>query len=147
MEEYRALGLGHRAVVLLVLACGVLLGSYWNIRNWVATGNPFYPYDVLLAGKTIFQGPESEFRLSLGELAANLESFASKFGDKLDPIHPDLPNTTGWGWFSYLIGVPAAAWALIRRPRGRPVVAGFVLSFLSLMLSTGPSPWNMRFAI
>ncbi|MGH2621057.1 MAG: hypothetical protein ACRDHG_10885 [Anaerolineales bacterium] len=146
-KELRNLAPGHRAMLLALLACGLLLGAYWNVRNWVASGNPFYPYDVLLAGKTVFQGPESEFRLSLGELAANLENLAAKFGDRQDPIRPDLPNTTGWGWFSYSVGIPAVAWALIRRPRARPVVAGFVFSFLLLMLSTGPSPWNLRFAI
>jgi hypothetical protein len=101
----------------------------------------------MLAGRMVFAGPDSEFRLSLGELGANLESIAAKFGDRLDPIRPDLPNTTGWGWFAYAVGLPALAWALVRRPQVRALAAGFGLSFVLLMLSTGPSPWNMRFAI
>ena len=146
-QEFRALTRPQRSALVVLLISGLFLGTFWNLRNWVVTGNPFYPYDVLVAGQTVFEGPESEFRLSFGELAANLESFADKFGDWQDPIRPDLPNTTGWGWFAYAIGLPAVAWAAIRRPRARPLVLGFGLSFLLLMLSTGPSPWNMRFAI
>jgi hypothetical protein len=146
-QEFRSLGRPGRILLIGVLLSGLFMGIFWNVRNWVVSGNPFYPYDVLVAGKTVFQGPESEFRLSIRELAANLESFAAKFGDWQDPIRPDLPNTTGWGWLSYVIGLPSLAWAVLRRPRTRPLVFGFVLSFLFLMMSTGPSPWNMRFAI
>ncbi|HLF37778.1 MAG TPA: hypothetical protein VI520_07580, partial [Anaerolineales bacterium] len=146
-QEFRALARQQRMILIALLGSALFLGSFWNLRNWVVSGNPFYPYDVLVGGRAVFEGPESEFRVSLGELAANLKSFASKFGDWQDPIRPDLPNTTGWGWFAYTIGLPAMAWAAIRRPRSRPLQLGFGLSFILLMLSTGPSPWNMRFAI
>ena len=146
-QEYRSLGRPGQILLVGMLLSGLFMGLFWNVRNWVVSGNPFYPYDVLVAGKTVFQGPESEFRLSIRELAANLEGFVAKLGDWRDPIRPDLPNTTGWGWFSYVIGLPSLGWAVLRRPRARPLVFGFALSFLLLMLSTGPSPWNMRFAI
>lgn len=146
-QEFRLLARPGRILLIGVLVSGLFMGIFWNVRNWVVSGNPFYPYDVLVAGKTVFQGPESEFRLSTRELAANLQGFAAKFGDWQDPIRPDLPNTTGWGWFAYVIGLPSLGWAVLRRRRARPLVLGFALSFLLLMLSTGPSPWNMRFAI
>jgi len=146
-QEFRALAPPQRTILVALLVAGLFLGSFWNLRNWVVSGNPFYPYDVLVGDRTVFEGPESEFRISLGELAANLKSFGDKFGDWQDPIRPDLPNTTGWGWFAYSIGLPAVAWVAIRRPRSRPLLLGFALSFILLMLSTGPSPWNMRFAI
>ena len=146
-QEFLALARPRRLLLAALLVSGLFLGTFWNLRNWVVTGNPFYPYDVLLAGKAVFEGHESEFRVSLRELRANLENFAGKFGDWQDPIRPDLPNTTGWGWFAYAIGLPAVAWATFRRPRTRPLLLGFGLSFILLMLSTGPSPWNMRFVI
>ena len=136
-----------RILLIGMIASALFLAGFWNIRNWLATGNPFYPYDVLLAGNTVFAGPESEFRFDVRELAANLENLAGKFGDWRDPIRPDLPNTTGWGWFAYVIGLPALVWAVVRRPRALPLVLCFILSFLFVMLSTGPSPWNMRFVI
>lgn len=146
-QELRTLARPQRTMLAALVIAGLFLGSFWNLRNWAVSGNPFYPYDVLVGGRTVFEGPESEFRVSLGELAANLKNIAGKFGDWQDPIRPDLPNTTGWGWFAYTIGLPAMAWAGIRRPRSRPLLLGFGLSFILLMLSTGPSPWNMRFAI
>lgn len=143
----RGLRPSNRIVFGLLGALGLVLGFYWNVRNMEVTGNPFYPYDVVIAGRTLVEGPDSEFRLDVHELSLNLKGFAAKLGDKQDPIRPDLPNTTGWGWFAYGLGVPALAWALLRRAEMRPVFLGFGLSFLALFLSAGPSPWNMRFFI
>ena len=146
-QELRSKAGSSCFLLFAMLASGLFLASFWNVRNWLVTDNPFYPYEVLIAGRSVFAGPESEFRLDVRELAANLENLADKFGDWRDPIRPDLPNTTGWGWFAYVIGLPALGWAVVRRPRIRPLVLGFTVSFLLVMLSTGPSPWNMRFVI
>jgi hypothetical protein len=142
-------GLTRSGRVLLagLLAGALLLASYWNLRNWAVTGNPFYPYEIVIGGQSVLKGPESEFRLSTGELLANLKDLARKFGDGQDPIRPDLPNTTGWGWFAYVMGLPTLAWSLARSRRIRVIAVGFAISFVGLMLSNGPSPWNMRFAI
>jgi len=131
----------------LLLCSGLLLGGYWNIRNWILTGNPFYPYEVTVEGAPIFRAGDRTARLELARLFGNLENLASKFGDKQDPIRPDLPNTTGWGWVVYSVGLPAALWGLIRRRRLRVLSAGFLVSLLGVMLSNRPSPWNMRYVI
>ena len=131
----------------LLLCGGLLLGGYWNARNWILTGNPFYPYQVTVEGAPIFGAGDRTARLEFARLVDNLENLASKFGDKQDPIRPDLPNTTGWGWIAYGIGLPAALWGLIRRRRLRVLCAGFAVSLLILLLSDRPSPWNMRYVI
>ncbi len=43
----------------LLLALG---GGYWYARNAIATGNPFYPHHVRLAGLTLFAGPTEIWR-------------------------------------------------------------------------------------
>ena len=79
----------------LLLCGGLLLAGYWNVRNWILTGNPFYPYEVTVGGAPVFSTGERTARLEFARLSGNLENLASKFGDKQDPIRPDLPNTTG----------------------------------------------------
>jgi len=135
----------HGVFLSLLLAGGLCLGLYWNLRNWALTGNPFYPYGVTVADRAILDTGLGGFHFDLGNLAANLRVLAAKFGDKAMRIVPDLPGTTGWGWVAYGMGLPAAAWAWIHAPKFRPVAAVFTVSLLTLLLSSPTSPWNMRY--
>jgi len=136
----------HGVLLSLLLAGGLCLGLYWNLRNWILTGNPFYPYGVTVADRAILDTGLGGFHFDLGNLAANLQVLAAKFGDKAMRIVPDLPGTTGWGWVAYGMGLPAAVWAWIHAPKFRSVAAAFILSLLILLLSSPTSPWNMRYA-
>ncbi|MEW5947738.1 MAG: hypothetical protein AB1742_16245 [bacterium] len=52
-------GAGLRRSLQYVLLFGVLSiasGGFWYVRNWVVTGNPFYPLRVGVAGFTVFSG-------------------------------------------------------------------------------------------
>lgn len=135
----------HRVFLALLLTGALILGLYWNIRNMVLTGNPFYPYGVTVADRAILDTGLGGFHFDLGNLASNLAVLAAKFGDKAMRIVPDLPGTTGWGWVAYGMGLPAAAWAWIHAPKFRPVAAAFTVSLLTLLLSSPTSPWNMRY--
>ena len=134
-------------LALGLLASGLVLGSYWYARNEVLQGNPFYPYGVTLAGAQVEGGPGASFHLDLPTLWENLQLTAGKFGDKQSRITPDLPNTTGWGWVAYGMGIPALLWALVRKPTFRALGLGFLVSGLTLLLSSPTSPWNMRYMV
>ena len=142
-----SLGAWTRRSLALLLLGAVLLGGYWNVRNWVLTGNPFYPYGVNIEGTPIFSEGERTARLNFARLAENLERLAHKFGDAAGPIEPDLPETTGWGWFFYGLGLASLVWALLSRRSFPPLAFGFLLSLLVLMLSIRPSPFNMRYLL
>jgi hypothetical protein len=40
-----------------VAAACVLLGAWWYVRAALDTGNPLHPFDVQVAGRTLFEGP------------------------------------------------------------------------------------------
>jgi hypothetical protein len=130
-----------------LLVAGLILGSYWYARNEVLQGNPFFPYGVSVAGSQLEAPQGPTFRLDLANLWANLQLTAEKLGDKQGRIMPDLPNTTGWGWVAYGMGIPALLWAVLRRSDFRALTLGFSLSGLTLLLSSPTSPWNMRYMI
>ena len=135
-----------RIMVVVLLISGLFLGSYWYLRNWSLTGNPFYPYGVSI-GDTPLAPREGVVPVDLENLWRNLKLFAEKFGDKQNRILPDLPNTTGWGWVVYGMGLPALAWGVIRNRRIRILAVGFSISFLAIMISNRASPWNMRYVV
>lgn len=134
------------AVVFLILI-GFFLGGYWNIRNWILKGNPFYPYGVAIEGNQILPEGDRTARFTTYRLEENLKLLSQRFWDRQDPIRPDLTNTTGWGWFAYGLGLPTALWAFGRRRQFWAIGLGFIVSLLLLMFSTRPSPWNMRYSI
>ncbi len=133
-----------RIMVVILLISGLFLGSYWYLRNWSLTGNPFYPYGISI-GDTPLAPREGVVPVDLENLWRNLKLFAEKFGDKQNRILPDLPNTTGWGWVVYGMGLPALAWGVIRNRRIRILTVGFSISFL--VISNRASPWNMRYVV
>ena len=135
-----------RIMVVILLISGLFLGSYWYLRNWSLTGNPFFPYGITI-GDTPLAPKEGVVPVDLENLWRNLKLFAEKFGDKQNRILPDLPNTTGWGWVVYGMGLPALAWGVIRNRRIRILAVGFSISFLAIMISNRASPWNMRYVV
>jgi hypothetical protein len=140
-------GTGLRITFGALVLAGLLLGGYWNVRNWVLTGNPFYPYGVVVGEQQIIPSGDRTAQLGFGRLVTNLEQLGRKFGDRLSPIVPDLPETTGWGWFAYGLGLPALVWMMLRRSDIRLLFAVFACSLLVLFLSDRPSPWSMRYTI
>jgi hypothetical protein len=135
-----------RIMVVILLISGLFLGSYWYLRNWSLTGNPFYPYGITI-GDTPLAPKEGVVPVDFENLWRNLKLFAEKFGDKQNRILPDLPNTTGWGWVVYGMGLPALAWGMVRNRRIRILAVGFTISFLAIMISNRASPWNMRYVV
>lgn len=144
--ELQHAGSGHRWAIGGLLAVSLMLGFYWYGRNFLLTGNPFYPMGIDVGSTTVIEGVHNNIPISLSQLADNLESLWGKLGDRSGPTVPDLPTTTGWGWIAYGIGVPALVWASIRMRHVRVLAIGFVLSLLVLFLSARASPWNMRYA-
>jgi hypothetical protein len=133
--------------LLIIFAAGLFMGGYWNVRNWALKGNPFYPYGVEIGNANVLPEGDRTARLNLSRLEGNLASLVAKFGDAKQPITPDLPYTTGWGWFVYGIGVPALLWGLLRKRKMRALAGAFAVALLAIFLSDRPSPWNLRYVI
>ena len=146
-KEFTQLIAQAKAALLVLFVVGAILAGYWNIRNWVMTGNPFYPYGVEVGETQVLLEGNRSIGFDLNRLTANLASLGDRYGDRVQPVTPDLPNTTGWGWFFYALGVPAIFWGLVRCKLFRPVLAGFAVSFLLLEFSIRPSPFNTRYLI
>jgi hypothetical protein len=93
------------------------------------------------------QGAERDAQVSLDRLKLNLISLADKFWDRQGRIAPDIPATTGWGWFVYGIGLTSMILAVILYREYRIILAGFLLSFVLIFTTTRPSPWNFRYML
>jgi len=146
VREYLSNSIYTRIVVAIFLVSGLFLGSYWYVRNWSLTGNPFYPYGISI-GDAPLAPKAGVVPFDLENLWRNLKLFVEKVGDKQNRILPDLPNTTGWGWVVYGMGLPALAWGVVRNKRIRILAVGFLVSFLAIMISNRASPWNMRYVV
>ena len=147
VKEFTQLKVQARAILLALLIVGATLAGYWNLRNWVMTGNPFYPYGVEVGETQVLPDGDRSIGVDLTRFTSNLASLGDRYGDRLQPVSPDLPNTTGWGWLFYALGVPAIVWGFVRYKPFRPVLAGFAVSFLLIQFSIRPSPFSTRYII
>jgi hypothetical protein len=146
-ERFATASWGFKTLVVVVLLVGLFIGGFWNTRNLILTGNPFYPYGIEVGSESFLQGAERDARVSLDRLKLNFTSMLDKFWDRKGRIAPDIPNTTGWGWFVYGIGLTSILLALILYRDFRIIFAGFLLSFVLLFTTTRPSPWNFRYML
>lgn len=133
--------------LLLIFIAGLFIGGFWNVRNWVLFGNPFYPFSLRYQNENVFQGVEGFLPVGLERLPQNLVNFAGKFGDRNFKIIPALAETTGWGWFAYVLGIPGLIWGFIKSSKIRILTFTFVLTFLALFMAINPGPYNMRYQI
>lgn len=136
-----------RVAVAVVLLLALGLGSYWYLRNWVLFHNPFHPTDFKLFGRLVFgdghgAGQQGGFRL-----ASAVETLRQLWERRLlDPgsFSPDVGSMSGWGWFSFAVGIPSVVLACRRRP-----FTGLALMFVGtgflLLAFVDADPWNMRF--
>jgi len=141
--------------VFLLISSG-LLGLYWYIRNWVMFDNPFHPVDFSIFGHLIFGtgnprglfGPTQQGHASLSVMWLNLRTFLTdKIFDHRSQMDTNISHMSGWGWFSFVCGLPALFFALLRGKGFRLLSVAFLLSFLSLLACVEPDPWYMRFAL
>jgi len=145
--SWHALSPTVRIQLLSSLLVSVFMGVFWYVRSIIVFHNPFYPFGLKYGDAVILDAAHKAFPLGFERLPENIISFTQKFGDKLYKIIPALRDTTGWGWFGHILGVPATIWALIRRKHLRVLILGFLVTLLALFYSTRPSPFNMRYVI
>ncbi len=146
-EEFSGWDRWVRVLIILLIISGAVIGLYWNVRNWIVIGNPFYPYDVDLGDVELIETEGPDFGIDFWRLEMNLKSLAWKFGDRRGRITPDLTDTTGWGWVVYSLGIPTLVWGLFNKRSLRLLTVGFILSLVLILFSTQPSPWNLRFIL
>jgi hypothetical protein len=146
-EEIAGWSRWFRILIIILLISGAVLALYWNVRNWIVIGNPFYPYIVDIGEIQVIEMEGQDFGIDLWRLEMNFKSLAWKFGDRRGRITPDLTDTTGWGWVVYGIGIPTLVWGLFTKRSLRVLSIGFLLSLILIFFSTQPSPWNLRYIL
>ncbi len=130
---------------------GLLLATYWYLRNLAVHGNPFYPTSFQLFGRSITGVGGNADQLGTVSGTAFFLNFkillTEKIFDSLDEFTVSLNGITGWGWFVFAIGLPLLAYGVARDHRVRWLAAGALVSLGCLFATVSPDPWNMRFAL
>jgi hypothetical protein len=120
-----------------LVAAGVFLGAFTYARNWIATGNPFFPAIVSVAGVTVFEGLILSDEIAGGhhDLNALLRYLFGNgtFG---------MPARTSWIWGTAVAGSVIAWMFPWKRSRREP---GFVWLWLLLGMGFVVVAWKSPF--
>jgi len=54
--------------VMTVIMIGIAIGCFWQIRNYIHTGNPFFPVEFKVFGMTIFSGVPMETQFPVPQI-------------------------------------------------------------------------------
>jgi hypothetical protein len=94
-SEWRTMSRRARVLLLGLVGCAVFLGGFWNVRNWVLVGNPFYPYEVAFeTGGTISLNSASDRLRRENLLVLGMKFETNSRG--LSPISRRQPDGAGW---------------------------------------------------
>jgi hypothetical protein len=157
---------------LSAVAIAVVVGGFWNIRNYAITGNPIYPVQVKVAGHTIFPGEDLSKMIGFEETApavfrhwpacAKVPYTWAQIGDwwpRIGDYRTCWPDTMwfldsrfgGLGFLWPLGCVPAIVATLVlslTRPpaRGRWVFYG-LLAVVGVTFVAWPMNWWARYTV
>ena len=115
----------------VALGVGIPLFAPWYVRNVVLTGNPLFPVDVKLFGRTVFEGlfgteRDQQLRTGTGVWKMLGQTYHSL------PAALIVPLAAAW-----LAGLAAARRAALRDPLQRACLIGSAATF-ALFLLTSP---------
>lgn len=121
--------------------CGLiaLTGGFWLLRNWVESGNPFFPVRLAPLGVTIFDAPYDEVRARAGYTIAHYLTDAQAWKDFIFPQYRHaLAAPAGLA----LVGALVAGGVLVaRRHRGvpsrGPLLAGLACAVVLIAVYIG----------
>lgn len=115
---------------LLIGAVGLLFGGVWLVRNWVFTGDPFYP------GRVAFFRPPVDLYLKL--YGYSLFDRIGQPGVWGHYVLPDLREAIGGPGIVLLIGLLAVVVTLVRRRRALrelPYSAALLLTCTGILIA------------
>ena len=139
---------------LLFLACILVTGGYWYVRNVVEVGSPVWPVEVQFLGTTVFSGPTSLRELLTvppgGSETWWLEIARSWSQDLLvwrQSVYSYEQRLGGLGPVWIWLSLPAAGFFALLVARRRPTVAVNVLLPLAIIFALQPYRWWARFTL
>jgi hypothetical protein len=140
----------ERPVRMAVVAIAVFVGTYWYMVNAYEFYNPFYPIPVGRGGKvkaTPGVGQTVTFPMPREMLRNMRDIFGPRLLQTGKPIDYNLGGSNGWGWTATLLGIPALAWVLLRRPGWRLPASCFAVSVCATLMLVEHDVWNARFVM
>jgi hypothetical protein len=143
--------------ILLAAILALALALPWYLVAWHATGNPLEPYQLQVAGTTIFDGTVSYRHLTPPDpQVARVPAVLRPLRSWVEDLHvlrggfryaPDV-RSGGFGPLFLLVALPALLWLLLARGvRRRDVSVLAVLLVVAVALVLQPYAWWTRFTI
>ena len=125
-----------------IVALVTFAGGVWLLRNWIESGNPFFPVEVAPFGITIFDAPTDLVRELAGFTIADYVGDPGIWGDFILPQYRDALTAAGG---LVIVGALAATAALAARWRAiaeRGLVAALAACAALLALAYSVTPYT-----
>jgi hypothetical protein len=132
-----------RGPAAALVGTGLLLASFWYLRNLLVAGHPLYP----------FHGAHGEFAWTPQQggvdpesLQATIQALPRRLVDPY-PYQALSRNTASWGWAVLPLGLPALLLALREDRRYRLLALAFLIGATATLACVSPEDHNLRFVL
>jgi 4-amino-4-deoxy-L-arabinose transferase-like glycosyltransferase len=126
----------------LLTALVLFAGGIWLLRNWIESGNPFFPVRLAPFGLEIFDAPRDLIRENFGFTIADYATDFSVWGEAILPQYRDALAAAGVliiGGFLVSAGVLVARW---RRFEQRGLIAALAAAAMLVALVYSVTPYT-----
>lgn len=127
----------------------LLLGSYWYIKNWGLYGNPVYPMEIAVFGKTIFKGLYKGIIDPAPSVIENSSALTGLFHVWMERVEYYLYDSrlSGFGPIWFILLLPSLVFAFINSIIKKRSNWLFITMLLIITFLAHPRNWNTRYVI
>ena len=142
-----ALAPSPKGVAALVVLLGIVLGSFWYLRNALWFGSPIYPVGTkgLVASTGLLK---IQFGPSLTSGVKNVSDLVeSRVYDNFIAYGSLLIRTSGWGPLAFACGILSSLIVAKKEAQFRGLGVACLVSLGSVLLLVNHDDWYMRFVL
>ncbi|MDO8282525.1 MAG: hypothetical protein Q7U10_07875 [Thermodesulfovibrionia bacterium] len=127
----------------------LLIGGYWFIKNWLLYGNPVYPMEIAVFGKTIFKGLYKGIIDPAPAVIQNASSLAGLIYVWMERVEYYLYDSrlSGFGPIWFILFLPSLALIFINSIIKKRYNWLFITILLIIIFLAHPRNWNTRYVI
>jgi len=127
----------------------LLLGGYWNIKNWVVYGNPLYPVEISFSNHIVFKGLIGgiiEPMPGVLERLSPLSRLIYTWMERVEYYFYDS-RLSGFGPIWFILLLPSVLIAIPYTFKKRNFNFLLISTILLIIFSIYPRNWNARYVI
>jgi len=140
---------GITSFLIFFIAPVLLIGGYWNIKNWVVYGNPLYPVEISFSNHTLFKGLIGGIIEPMPGVLERLSPISRLIYTWMERVEYYFYDSrlSGFGPIWFILLLPSILIAIIYAIKKKGFDFLLISAISVIIFSIYPRNWNARYVI